>query len=98
MRITHDKNDDPFGFCEKGCGQQLRVGGNPARVRAFVARFPWAAKPGAAPAAAPVTVTEAKPEPIPAQNPVTVTEIHHGPVKRRSAFEDALTVLGGIGK
>jgi hypothetical protein len=60
MRITPDKNGAPFGFCEDGCGQQLRVGGNSRRVRLFVARFPWAAMPvtvtvqETAPAAAPV--------------------------------------------
>jgi len=59
MRITPDKNGDPFGFCEDGCGQQLRVGGKSGRVRAFIARFPWAA-------AAPVTVTATVTDPIPA--------------------------------
>lgn len=43
MRITPDKNGDPFGFCEAECGQQLRVGGDKRRVRSFVARYPWAA-------------------------------------------------------
>ena len=63
MRITHDKNEHPFGFCEDGCGQQLRVGGKPSRVRAFVARYPWAA------AGAPVTVTVPEPAPVPAPAP-----------------------------
>lgn len=93
MRITHDKNDDPFGYCEDGCGQQLRVGGNPARVREFVKRYPFAAKPGAAPAPKepekiPVTVTEPKPAPAPTPEPVPA------PVKRRSSFDDALSMLG----
>lgn len=59
MRITADKNGDPFGFCEANCGQQLRIGGDKRRVRDFVARHPWAGQP----------VTE----PTPEKKPVTVT-------------------------
>lgn len=75
MRVTADKNGDPFGFCEANCGQQLRVGGDKRRVRDFVARHPWAAAPvtGPAPAPAPVTVTAPKapePEPKPQRKPV----------------------------
>lgn len=76
MRITHDKNKEPFGYCEDGCLQQLRIGGKPARVRAFVARYPWAAagatvtvtvpEPAAPAPAKPVTVPEQKPVPKPA--------------------------------
>ena len=78
MRITHDKNKHPFGFCEAECGQQLRVGGNPRRVAAFVARFPWAGipvtgtvtgstEPKAAPApATPAPVAAPAPAPKPA--------------------------------
>lgn len=63
MRITHDKNGEPFGFSEACCNQQLRVGGDKRRVAAFVARYPWAAKPTeAAPAPAPA---EATPAPAP---------------------------------
>jgi len=43
MRITHDKNGDPFGYCEAECGQQLRIGGDKRRSNKFLARFPWAA-------------------------------------------------------
>lgn len=75
MRITADKNGDPFGFCEANCGQQLRVGGDKRRVRDFVARHPWAAAPGTGPEPAqkPVTVTAPKapePEPKPQRKPV----------------------------
>lgn len=59
MRITHDKNGDPFGFCEAECNQQMRIGGNPRRVALFLKMYPWAA--GAA-ESVPVTVTDA-PEP-----------------------------------
>lgn len=62
MRITPDKNGKPFGFCEEGCGQQLRVGGNERRVRLFVARYPFAS-------GTPVTVTVPEKEPVPAPVP-----------------------------
>lgn len=42
MRITHDKNGEPFGFCEAECNQQMRIGGSVRRVALFVARYPWA--------------------------------------------------------
>jgi hypothetical protein len=71
MRITHDKNNEPFGYCEANCSQQLRVGGDARRVRDFVARHPWAAAPGTgtAPPSAPAPVTA----PQEAKKPVTVT-------------------------
>lgn len=72
MRITHDKNGEPFGYCEDGCMQQMRIGGKPRRVAAFVARYPWAAGKALAPVPAkPVTVPESTPAPAPAK-PVTV--------------------------
>ncbi|HEY0955923.1 MAG TPA: hypothetical protein VGE36_14260 [Roseateles sp.] len=65
MRVTLDKNGEPFGFSEACCNQQMRVGGDKRRVAAFVARYPWAAGP--APAAAPApTVTATAPAPVPA--------------------------------
>ena len=79
MRITHDKNGDPFGYCEANCSQQMRVGGDARRVRDFIARHPWAAKPvpvtGAPSAPVPVTETKPveKPKPAPVTVPVTVT-------------------------
>ena len=36
MRVTLDKNGDPFAFCEAECNQQLRIGGNARRVRGRV--------------------------------------------------------------
>lgn len=42
MRITHDKNGEPFGFCEAGCNQQLRIGGSQYRVEQFLKLYPWA--------------------------------------------------------
>lgn len=86
MNVKRDKNEDPFGHCEE-CSGQLRVGGNPARLRKFIAKYPWAAKPAVG-AADPVTVTEKPPAPAP------VTEAPPPP-KRRAGFADALTLLGG---
>jgi len=86
MTIRHDKNVEPFGHCED-CGGQLRVGGRPARVRKFLARYPWAAAPGEKPAAAPgekpapAPVTETKEQPAPA-------------VRRKPSFMDGLKALG----
>lgn len=42
VRVTQDRNGDPFGFCDASCGLQLRIGGNAGRVRQFVERHPWA--------------------------------------------------------
>jgi hypothetical protein len=89
MRITHDKNGEPFGFCEAECGQQLRVGGDKRRVRAFVARYPWAAgEPvtGTEPVTVTVTAQVEKPEPV---KPVAV---------KRSPLQDAAAYLlsGGV--
>ncbi|KQQ97427.1 hypothetical protein [Massilia sp. Leaf139] len=88
MAVKHDKNGDPFGHCEE-CRGQLRVGGNPARVRKFVARYPWAARPVVG-AADPVTVTVTEKPAAPA--PVTAPETP--PARRRANFADALGILG----
>jgi hypothetical protein len=89
MRITQDKNGDPFGFCEAECGQQLRVGGDKRRVRAFVALYPWAA-------GEPVTVAETVAEPIgePVAKPETVKQV----AAKRSPLQDAAAFLlsGGV--
>ncbi len=54
MRITHDKNGAPFGYCDAGCNQQLRIGGSAYRVTQFLKRYPWAG-------ASTVTDTETEP-------------------------------------
>ena len=84
MRITQDKNGDPFGYCEAECSQQMRIGGDKRRVKAFAARYPWAmppavtapapaAAPAPAPAAAPAKAAAPKPTakaaPVPAPAP-----------------------------
>lgn len=76
MRITLDKNGEPFGFCEAECNQQLRVGGNARRVSLFVKHYPWAAKP--APSQAPAE------KPAPSQAPAVK------PAPKRSAFDMGL--------
>lgn len=88
MRITHDKNGDPFGYCEAECNQQMRIGGDKRRVSAFLARYPWAA------GADPVTDTGEKPAPAPQAKPVPAPAPAK-PAKPRSAFDDALAMLGG---
>jgi hypothetical protein len=90
MRITHDKNGEPFGYCEANCNQQMRIGGDKRRVAAFAARYPWAMPP-----AAPVTDTEKKPAPAPKAEPVPAPATATKPAKTRSAFDDALAILGG---
>lgn len=100
MRITHDKNGHPFGYCEAECSQQLRIGGDLRRVRKFVARYPWAAAPGtdtgAPSAAAPVTEPKPAPKPVPvtapkaAPKPVTVTAPAAKP-KAAGVFDFLLT-------
>lgn len=74
MRVTLDKNAEPFGFCEANCNQQLRIGGSPRRVALFVARHPWAAKN-------PVTVTE--PEQVPAPKPEPAPKVEAKPAPRK---------------
>ena len=64
MRITHDKNGDPFGFCESGCNQQMRIGGEKRRVAAFVNRYPWAGG-STKPVTVPAATTAAAPVPVP---------------------------------
>lgn len=86
MRITHDKNGDPFGFCEAGCNQQMRIGGSAHRVAKFVQRFPWAAKPeAAAPAPAPAAPVAAKPAPP-----------KPAPKRSSAGFFDSLLGGGGV--
>lgn len=43
MRVTKDKNGDPFAYCEAECSLQIRFGGDARRVAKFLARYPWAA-------------------------------------------------------
>jgi hypothetical protein len=78
MRITHDKNEEPFGFCDANCGVQLKIGGRLMRVRAFINRYSWAAKK----------------EVTPTEKPVTVTESVKPSEKKRASFADALGMLG----
>lgn len=100
MRITHDKNGDPFGYCEATCSQQMRIGGEKSRVKKFLERFPWAA--GSAPVA-PVTNTATAPatvkpteqaKPKPAQAATAPEETPEVKPARRSSLADALSVFG----
>lgn len=92
MRVTHDKNGEPFAFCEANCNQQLRIGGDKRRVRLFLERFPWAAGPDAIaankPAALPVApvpvAVPAPKKPAPEPAPVGVKK------KSGNAFLDIM--------
>lgn len=89
MRVTLDKNNHPFGFCEAECGQQLRVGGDPRRVAKFVSRFPWAS---AVPVTVTDTVTEAAPTPAaPKAVPIAAPEPALAPAKAAPAPKPAPT-------
>lgn len=88
MRISEDKNGDPFGYCEANCGQQLRIGGDRRRVRDFFNRYPNlqrraddAPPAESAPQSAPPAAAKADTPAAPAR-------------PKRSAFEDALSILG----
>ncbi|CDN87497.1 hypothetical protein [Hydrogenophaga intermedia] len=86
MRITSDKNGDPFGFCTATCRQQLRVGPDPERVALFEAnhakRLATAAPAPApaAPVAAPAPVAEPPPPPA---------------APKRTGLADALHFMAG---
>jgi len=92
MRITHDKNGDPFGYCEYSCRQQLRIGGDKYRVKKFIERFHWAAAP--VPVTVPAQVAKTTPEAPKIPVTVTVPEQAAKPVKR-DAFAHAMALLGG---
>jgi hypothetical protein len=87
MRITPDRNGQPFGFCEAECEAQLRIGGKSSRVRKFFAKYPQIAGKFAvtvtapeAPAAMPAPAQEKAPE-APAAKPVPA------PAPKRGGFE-----------
>lgn len=95
VRVTPDKNGEPFGYCEATCGLQLRIGGDPDRVRRFVARYPWADPQAAAPS--PVTATAPSPAPTtkPAKAPAPAPAQAPAP-KPRGGLDEALRFLGGM--
>ncbi len=97
MRITHDKNGHPFGYCEAECNQQMRIGGDARRVRKFLERYPWAAE------AATDKAPEPAPAPVPKPTPEKVNAIAQREAKKntadtqkpRSALDDAVKFLTG---
>lgn len=67
MRITLDKNEHPFGYCEENCGQQLRVGPDKRRIKEFLRHnFPAL---GTVTVTVPAVPTE-QPAPQPVQKPI----------------------------
>lgn len=95
MRITEDKNGEPFGYCEANCGQQLRIGGDKRRVRDFFQRHPtMQRRHDDAPA-----VTEQTPEaepPAAAMPAPAAAAKGKTKAEPRSAMADALRLLGGM--
>ncbi len=94
MRITQDKNGEPFGFCDGGCNQQIRIGGSSYRVKQFLTRYPWAAGVQAAPAV-PVTVTDTaeKAPPKPTKPPKPDAAPEPLPIPKRKGTGNALLDL-----
>ena len=86
MRVTLDRSQNPFGFCDGGCGGQLLVGGKnaPERRAAFLRRHPHiAAALAASENPEPERTPEPDPEPVPTpKNP----EPTPAPAARRSPF------------
>lgn len=77
VSITHDKNGEPYGYCEANCDLQMRIGGKARRVAAFVARYPWAAAPSAKPGDDPPDDDPPpKPEPISKPEPPPPKKSH----------------------
>ena len=62
MKITEDKNGEPFGFCEENCDAQLRIGGKLHRVKKFYQLYPDIKRPGEAPPVAAAAVPVAPPK------------------------------------
>lgn len=83
MRITEDKNGEPFGFCEAECDGQLRVGGKPRRVEKFFLLHPHLKRKGEAPAATAGVVTVAPVKPADA----TATAPTPAAKPKRAAFD-----------
>lgn len=103
MRITHDKNGHPFGYCEAACSQQMRVGGDASRVKRFIQRYPWAAgevveNTPAPKLPAPVTGTAPAPapakRPAPAPPPAPEPDQPPEPVTPMSSMASALKAFG----
>lgn len=88
MRVTLDKNGDPFGYCEANCSQQMRVGGDRRRVAMFRERYPWAVEEAPAP---PVTVTEGEGAKV---GPVTAAP---APAPAPAAQKNDWKALMGVG-
>ncbi|SHL45283.1 hypothetical protein SAMN05216428_102449 [Nitrosospira sp. Nsp11] len=98
MRVTEDKNGQPFGYCEATCNVQMRLGGSGYRVDQFYKKYPGVRRPGAVT----VTVTgeggaQEKPVTVTGEGgvsvkPVPVTGGKGKPVK--AAIPDYLSMLG----
>lgn len=85
VRVTHDKNGHPFGYCDGGCHGQMKIGGDAFRVARFVERYPWA-QPLSAAKPASVPVREPEPEaPKPSLAPAPVQKPEPKPQRKQVA-------------
>lgn len=64
VRITKDKNGEPFGFCDAKCEVQIRLGGKAYRVGEFARAYPEisAKMRGEAETVAPTEIKQEKPK------------------------------------
>lgn len=96
MRITEDKNGEPFGYCEANCSQQMRIGGDKRRVSGFYDNNPNIKRPGNV-EKTPVTITaENAPASKGAAMPADPVPVQKTPViVKRSSMADALAFMTG---
>lgn len=98
MRITEDKNGAPFGYCPNpDCYGQLRIGGNPDRVRRFLANHPdiaEALQKTNSTATATTTGTGDTTAPGKRETPPGPDPVPEQPPRRRSLLEEALAAKG----
>lgn len=86
MRVTEDKNAQPFGYCDATCNVQLRLGGTSYRVEKFYERYPHVRRAGSV--TVPYTEGEGEKE-----KPVTVTD-GNAKGKGKTAAPSYLELLG----
>lgn len=88
MRITADKNNAPFGYCEATCDMQLRIGGKVSRVNKFYELYPHIRKPGAPPAAVVPGAPSQEDAPATAADPTAGNDGTRSPAPSKPAAPD----------
>lgn len=87
MKVTEDKNGQPFGFCEQNCDAQLRVGGKAHRVEKFYRLHLAIKRPGEAPPL-PVVAVPVAPAKADATETTKPTAPAATPAKRKTCLLD----------